>query len=198
MPSACATVAMLLELTITPAARAIGCWAAGSHPAAPKLPAAAALPTRRRAWPTGCTSSAPGASTSTRTSERAGGAGTLASSRPRNAPHVWCRRALGKDPIRPALRVQQRAPNGGAPPQAACTIVSTLACRCRGYRNPEFFAKMVEHLEIDQYGTSFAPDVSPPLSLSPPSRCQYVLLARAHTTRLAGQSGGRADRTLRV
>lgn len=30
---------------------------------------------------------------------------------------------------------------------------------CRGYRNPEFFAKMVEHLEIDQYGTSFAPEV---------------------------------------
>ncbi len=29
----------------------------------------------------------------------------------------------------------------------------------RGYRNPEFFAKMVEHLEIDQYGTSFAPEV---------------------------------------
>lgn len=30
---------------------------------------------------------------------------------------------------------------------------------CRGYRNPEFFAKMVEHLEIQQYGTSFAPEV---------------------------------------
>ena len=31
--------------------------------------------------------------------------------------------------------------------------------KSRGYRNPEFFAKMVEHLEIDQYGTAFAPEV---------------------------------------
>ena len=30
---------------------------------------------------------------------------------------------------------------------------------CRGYRNPEFFAKMVEHMEIDQYGTAFDPAV---------------------------------------
>ncbi|KAL4428668.1 hypothetical protein ABPG77_009774 [Micractinium sp. CCAP 211/92] len=37
--------------------------------------------------------------------------------------------------------------------------------KSRGYRNPEFFAKMVEHLEIDQYGTSFAPDVFDPKSL---------------------------------
>jgi hypothetical protein len=29
----------------------------------------------------------------------------------------------------------------------------------RGYRNPEFFAKMVEHMEIQQYGTAFDPEV---------------------------------------
>ncbi|KAI7842049.1 hypothetical protein COHA_004248 [Chlorella ohadii] len=39
--------------------------------------------------------------------------------------------------------------------------------KSRGYRNPEFFAKMVEHLEIDQYGTSFAPEVFDPKSLPP-------------------------------
>lgn len=31
--------------------------------------------------------------------------------------------------------------------------------KSRGYRNPEFFSKMVEHLEIEQYGTAFAPEV---------------------------------------
>ncbi|KAI3429437.1 hypothetical protein D9Q98_005531 [Chlorella vulgaris] len=39
--------------------------------------------------------------------------------------------------------------------------------KSRGYRNPEFFSKMVEHLEIEQYGTAFAPEVYDPAALPP-------------------------------
>lgn len=48
-------------------------------------------------------------------------------------------------------------------PSAACAPLGY----CRGYRNPEFFAKMVDFLEIQQYGTSFPPDVWDPSALPP-------------------------------
>lgn len=52
----------------------------------------------------------------------------------------------------------------------------------RGYRNPEFFAKMVEHLEIDQYGTSFAPEVGGNLGGdSKPDCVLTVMLPRSLT-----------------
>ena len=34
------------------------------------------------------------------------------------------------------------------------------------YRNPEFFRKMIEYWEIDEYGTAFAPEIFNPAALS--------------------------------
>lgn len=77
----------------------------------------------------------------------------------------------------PGARRARRAPPrvshpAGHPAPTAARMAARPVSRCnphaptwppvhahRGYRNPEFFAKMVEHLEIDQYGTSFAPEV---------------------------------------
>lgn len=43
--------------------------------------------------------------------------------------------------------------------------INTELRHSRGYRNPEFFRKMVEHLEIDEYGSSFPAEVFDPHGL---------------------------------
>lgn len=44
----------------------------------------------------------------------------------------------------------------------------------RGYRNPEFFRKMVEHLEIDEIGSSFAPEVGGVCAVVVVGQCGWV------------------------
>lgn len=44
----------------------------------------------------------------------------------------------------------------------------------RDYRNPEFFSKMVEYWEIDQYGTAFNSEVYDPTSLPAEDRIQAL------------------------
>ena len=46
----------------------------------------------------------------------------------------------------------------------------------RGYRNPSFLQKMVDHHEIDQYGSGFPKDIFDPNSLNQEVNYMSILL----------------------
>ncbi|KAL4529918.1 hypothetical protein Ndes2526B_g04686 [Nannochloris sp. 'desiccata'] len=82
--------------------------------------------------------------------------------------------SLSFDALPPRLA---SAPSGESNPEVQARIARWLELQrdgrrltdtlrsSRDYRNPEFFKKMVEYWEIDEYGTAFAPELFNPGSL---------------------------------
>ena len=82
----------------------------------------------------------------------AGGAGAAPAS---VLPPEWLAPPGGE----PSPAVQAKVATWLAMQQQRGRYINTELRHSRSYRNPEFFRKMVEYLEIDEYGSNFRPEV---------------------------------------